>query len=462
MSSHESKYKKEKVQSELFSLDDALKTINIEEYHSLVQNLIKNNPEVYRLVLEWFKEKSETSQVVDEEVIPLNDELLMEYWGNAEIVISEFNDYGGGPGDDENNAYHWLDEISELIEEANISSKVKYAFLDEAFIEYDKHNSGFEDSLVDIFFQICQTKEEWEYLVEKLAKHPSDWRNKLIMNIHKNYLCDDRAYLELRLKKLHYGMDYRDLADFYVMKDDLQKALKTAEEGILKGEGRIIELFIFLFEYFAEESNTSEVERIVRIALKRKSDEKVMLDMLFEYYKNKGNYEKAQKALIKAFEFIRFGKYYPEYKKMKEFLNDDDWEQLESEIIEDIKEKNIHDYLQICMDKNMKETVIHTILNPPENKQRWSWRITDNYDEFAERLEENFPEKVIDYYWQKAHSNIHNGKRKTYRIASKYLAKAKHIYIKRLKDVSKWKNRFTNLKVKFKNRPAFLDEVKKL
>ena len=171
-----------------FSFDDELKSLDVENLYNLVRDLIRKTPEVHRLVLEWFKEKAEASRVV-EEVVTLNDELLMEYWEKADNIISEFNEYGGGPEDEEEDAYEWLNEISELIDAGNISSDAKLGFFDDAFVEYDMENSGFEDALMDIFFAMCETKEEWEYLVEKLAKRPSDWRKKLIMRIQKNYLC---------------------------------------------------------------------------------------------------------------------------------------------------------------------------------------------------------------------------------------------------------------------------------
>ena len=440
-----------------FSLDDELKSLDVENLYNLVRDLIRKNPEVHRLVLEWFKEKAEASRVV-EEVVTLNDELLMEYWEKAEYIISEFNEYGGGPEDEEEDAYHWLNEISELIEAGNISSDAKLEFFDCAFVEYDMENSGFEDALMDIFFAMCETKEEWEYLVAKLAKRPSDWRKKLIMRIQKNYLCNETAYLEMRMENLHYGMDYWDLVEFYVNKGDLQKGLETAEQGILKGEGRLTELFQFLFEHFAEERDTANIERIVRVALTRKSEEKVMLDRLFEYYKTQGNYEKAKEAQLKAYKIMRYGNYYAEYNKMKNFMNDADWKQIEPKLFKDIQEKDICDYLRICLDKNMKEAVLHTILNPPENQ----WIMKNEFDEFAAKLEEDFPEKIIEYFWQSAYRNIPGGNRKTYRIAAGYLAKVKHIYINLLKDESRWGKRFFELKAEFKNRPAFLDEVREL
>ena len=83
----------------------------------------------------------------------------------------------------------------------------------------------------------------------------------------------------------------------------------------------------------------------------------------------------------------------------------------------------------------------------------------NKFDEFAAKLEEDFPEKIIEYYWQSAYRNIPGGNRKTYRIAAGYLAKVKNIYSNMLKDESMWEKRFSELKVEFKNRPAFLDEV---
>jgi hypothetical protein len=80
-------------------------------------------------------------------------------------------------------ACEWLDKISELVKKGSISTDAKFEFLDDAFVEYDEGNSGFDDSLMDVFFEICETEGEWKYLVKKLEKYPSRWRTKLIMKI---------------------------------------------------------------------------------------------------------------------------------------------------------------------------------------------------------------------------------------------------------------------------------------
>ncbi len=451
MSSHKRDWKEKEKQIEKFSLDEKLRTLNSKDLYDMVQNLMEKNPEVRRLALEWIK-----GRIAEEKETFINDELLMEYWEKARDIMSEFHEYGGGPRDEEYKAYEWLEKISELIEEGNISTKAKLEFLDEAFEEYDL-DSPFEDELTDIFFDLCQTKKEWKYLVGKLEDRSSSWRKELVMEIQRNYLQDDEAYLKERMGKLHYGSDYWDLVDFYVEKGDAQKALETAEQGILKGEGSLKDLFQFLFNHFAQKRDTANLERITQTAITRKTEEKFMLDKLFEYYKTQNDYEKAKETLTKALEYVQYGDYYEEYRRMKEFLKASDWKQIEPKILKEAQEKNIYNYLKICLDKNMKETVLQTILNPPKN--RW---YAINFDEFAEKLKEDFPEKIIEYYWQKARSNIPGGNRKTYQVAAKYLAKAKHVYTELLKDETRWKQLFSELKTEFKNRPAFLQEVEKL
>lgn len=331
---------------------------------------------------------------------------------------------GGGSEEDEDEACSRLNRISDLIKEGDISTRAKLEFLDDAFEEYNYENSGLEDAMMDVFFEICQTKEEWGYLVKKLDERPSDWRKKLIMDIQREYLHNDKAYLEERMKNLHYGMDYWDLVAFYIKKGEIRKALETAEQGILKGEGRLTELFQFLSDHFVKNGDVANLERVVQTALTRKHEEKPMLDRLFEYYRAQGNYEKAKGALLKSFEFAGNKGYYVEYKRMKEFLKDSDWKQIEPKIFNEIKDKNIHEYLRICLDKNMKKEVLDIVLNPPKNK--WGFVLENDFDQFADKIKEDFPEKIIEYYWKKAHAKISNGNRKTYSEAAVYLSRARN------------------------------------
>ncbi|HWQ47760.1 MAG TPA: hypothetical protein VN414_02215 [Methanosarcina sp.] len=213
--------------------------------------------------------------------------------------------------------------------------------------------------------------------MKKLDEHPSDWRKEQIMKIQREYLHDDEAYLQERMQILSYGMDYWDLVQFYVDKGDQVKALETAEMGVLKGEGWVTKLFEFPWEYYSKREDTVNLERLVQTALFHNTEQKNMLDRLFEYYRSKGDYEHAKAALLKSFEFTR-EKFYEEYKKLKEFLKIPDWKSIEPEIFNRIKEKDFHDYLRIYLDKGMKETVLKSIFDLPKNRFGYSIRVLPN------------------------------------------------------------------------------------
>jgi len=330
-------------------LDEKLQALSNKDMYDLVQTLLNKNPQVRKSILEWFMDKSKDTENINRKQVSraLNEELLMEHWYDAKPIISQFNEYGGGLEDEEEECYDYLDDIEELAKKGEISTEVKFEFMDALFKEYNVGNSGFEDKMMDICFTLCKTKEEWQYLVEKLGKNPTDWRKDLIMGIQKKHLKDDDAYLKMRKDDLHYGMDYWDLAEFYIEKGEQKTAVEIAEEGLLKGDGRLTELFEFLSDHYAKSRDTANLERVVQCAIKKKSDEKEMLNRLFEYYKAENDYENARRALLKAFDYVKAAGYIPEvrsyahYNKMKQFLAKADWKDIEPKIIREVREKDL-------------------------------------------------------------------------------------------------------------------------
>ncbi len=143
---NDSRIKQFPVELKLYSLDSV-------DLYNLVQYLLERKPELYTIILEWFKEKQKNLQEPEakKEAVSINDELLMDYWEDAREIISEFNEYGGGPEEDEDEAYSHLNRISNLIKEGNISTRAKLEFLDDAFEEYNHENSGFESTMITDF-----------------------------------------------------------------------------------------------------------------------------------------------------------------------------------------------------------------------------------------------------------------------------------------------------------------------
>jgi hypothetical protein len=89
-------------------------------------------------------EKSKDINNINKEQVSraLDEELLWENGNNAKPIISQFNEYGGGPEDEEEECSNYLNDIVELAEKGDISTETKSKFMDELFEEYDVGNSG--------------------------------------------------------------------------------------------------------------------------------------------------------------------------------------------------------------------------------------------------------------------------------------------------------------------------------
>lgn len=446
-----------------FSIKDGLEGLSSNELIKLIMNLIQRERQVRLHVLEWLEENCATNKKASNlnkksKAPKIHDELLFEYWHNAQRIISEFNDYGGGPEEEEEEAYEWLEKISDLIMGNKITPEAKHRFIDEAFIEYDAGNSGFDDGLMDLFFELCKEKDEWEFLVQKLNSGKSDWGKKLVMEIYRDHLKDDSRYLEERLKNLQYGMDYWDLVQYYIDKGNEELALEIAHKGIKHGKGRLTELYDYLIDHYLQLRDNGRLESIAETAMQRENDESYVLERLFTFYKD-DDYEKAKEKLILVYKTTNHKKYFEEYKRMKNYLSESDWEKIEPEIVNEAQKNNMHDYLSICLQKGMKDIVIKTIISPPVNQ--WGYAGFSDFDIFAQKLEKEYPKEILEYYYNKAYARIPNGNRNTYKEAVKYLGKVKAIYLKHLKDEDSWTYMLSKLLMEFKKRPAFIDEIKK-
>ena len=441
-------------------IDDEIGKLDPTRLRKLIRHLFGHVPDARQAALEWIKKRPEgTGRRTGVRAGVLDGELAGEYWNNARPIISRFNELGGGPEEEEQEAYEWLEKVEKLADEGHITADVRLGLIEDILEEYFEGNSGFDDALTGLAFSLCREPAEWHALVGMLREHPSDWNEKLIMDIERDHLKDGKAYLEHRTKNLRYGMDYWDLAGYYLGTDDTESALRTCEEGAVKGEGRIEELLVFLFEHYEKKRDPGQLERIAGVAISRGTDQRLVLDRLFEYYKALNDYENAKKAALRAYEHLRTG-YFAEYKRLKAFLNCPDWEAVEGRVISDSRKNDLDGYLNICLSRGDKEAVLGTILKPPLD--RWGWHLKCDYDGFARKISPDYPREMADYFWRRAGSSIGEKSRGSYRTAARYLSLVKDIYFNRLKDPMTWNRRFEALKEGLRNRPAFLEETRGL
>ena len=103
MPSHKQSRKEKETQIQNFPLDEKLQALSDKDLHDLVQTLLNRNPQVRKLILEWFMDRSKDTKNINKKQVSkaLNGERLWENWNDAKPIISKFNEYGGGPEDEE-------------------------------------------------------------------------------------------------------------------------------------------------------------------------------------------------------------------------------------------------------------------------------------------------------------------------------------------------------------------------
>ena len=115
--------------------------------------------------------------IISEEVLVDFIQPPVQYWTRASEIIDEFNEYGGGPEEEEEIACDELEKMTELLETEEIPWEPRKELLEEVldFIRMD--NSGFSDMLTDVVRSMCRTKEEKIYLADLLSQSKGYYGN---------------------------------------------------------------------------------------------------------------------------------------------------------------------------------------------------------------------------------------------------------------------------------------------
>ena len=393
------------------ALGDQLTNLSKEDLIKIILGLTRKNKSVKINLLEMLEEYPGCS---DKDFI--HPQKYDEYWGEIDPILDEFNEYGGGPEEGEEIVYINLDKIVSLFEENRLPHDTKTEFIDNLFHYYDWDNSGLEDALMDAVFDVANSESDWKYVIEKLRKNESDWRKSLIMQIYRDHLHDEESYLREREAKLRYGMDYHDLSQFWYGKGDIIKAVEIAKEGLKKGEGRVIDL----------------------------------IEFLFEYYENKKDYKNALKYAIRRFDDDPS---YSRYKELERFCKKNDWMKTEAKCLD--KLRNHHregDLVKIHLDKKEYDKVLKYVLS------KGYLGFFDDREKFADKLKDIYPKDILRFYKERVQQGINRKNRRSYREAAGYARKIKHIYTHVLRDVNGWDRYLHSTRNSYQKYPALQDE----
>jgi len=218
-------------------------------------------------------------------------------------------------------------------------------------------------------------------------------------------------------------------------------------------------LVSYLFDYYENHKQPDELEKLMQTCENKNQERDFVSGRLYEYYKACGDYENAKKYLLKNFEYSKSRALDSQYAKTKEYLTDNDWQKVEDNLFKSLKNRDIEGYMRICLEKGYKQEVYDIIIAARPSLSPWG----NDYDFFADKLKKDFPEKIIEYYFRYAAYYVENGSnRKSYIASMKYFKKAKEIYLKVLKDNTRWVNKLAEIRARYQKRRAFIEESRVL
>ena len=306
-------------------------------------------------------------------------------------------------------------------------------------------NSGFTDSLVDAAMEMCVAKEEKIYLADCLSDRGNFYYRGLAANIYLEN-GEDQKFLKNKKANLQYGSDYLELAEFYKKHGEQEKALQIVLEGLEKANGRLDEIYRYLFDYYRKKQDQAALEKLYKTSEKRRRDQDTITELMYQYYTEQGDYENQKRILIKLISVSDRGDLYKLYQKCKAVLKAEDFDKEEQNILDVIKKSNLSVYFDILMDKGETGEVMEYIT---QSKQYGGWGI-DAGHYFSKRLSGKYPRKIIEMYWKEVSLYVGLGKEKNYQHAVTVL-KEIHKIMKKNQWSEEWETRYN----------AFLNEHKR-
>ena len=402
------KEEKAKLKSELQQL---FKPLTREELIELLSEFVYENDNSKSKVLDFIQAQGKMSD-------QLYLEKLKSLKNRALNIIKEFNQYGGGPLNEENDFFEFINQMKELINEFELPSSLRQEIIAQFMEEYLKANSGLDDPTLELVFSTAQNKNDWELIIKHLKKSESRYDRDLIMDIYLEQLNNEEKYLEMRKEKLEYGTDYYKLTCYYQDKGQKDRAIQTALNGVKKGKGRIIDNITFLKKH----------------------------------YQKNDDYQKALKYSIKEF---KESPSFDSYLSTLDYCREKDKMRIKDNLISYLQDDNFSRYTGVLASiydsQNDYEKILKLVM---ENKLY--------PDDYRDLLINEFPRKMIDYYDQEVQGYINNKNRSSYRSGAHTALNIKEIYTETLDSSSEWEEYIQSILDQYPRHSALQEEFKSI
>lgn len=209
----------------------------------LIEQLRWKNMNLDAQILEWARENKKS----DDKAIEIN--LLKEYWEVVYDIVDSANDYGGSSLSEDEEVFFKLSYITEIVQKNDLPWSVRGELVDDILEQFNRSNSGFEDSLIDLAVELCQNEKEELYLADCLAEGPNPFYTDLAADIYQKH-GKDEAFLQVTLDNLEFTHGYYKIVRYYDKHQEIDKAVSFAYKGIKEADFDNTELVDYLFNYY--------------------------------------------------------------------------------------------------------------------------------------------------------------------------------------------------------------------
>jgi hypothetical protein len=380
----------------------------------LILNLAENDPEIRRECFDYLKKNTAVSKILKRQS---EGEAIMSIWAELLPVLEDLDAYGGGPYGAEESVWELLYEITKRLTSKKVDETYRREILDAVLPFIKSGNSGAGDALDELAYAACYSAAELRYLAESLEAMHNDWQTRNARNIYRQ-IRDHDKYLELRLKDMKVGADYHDLAEFYWEAGEKEKSIQMAQKGLKKATGRMDELRAFVAER-AQEAG----------------DRTTWIELQFDQATDRLTIDK--------------------YKKFKTACTAEEWKAYEPRLLKKMKDTGKTEQIKIHMDRKEYDSVVNVLSKCSYPQYNFN---SDTIVSIAEKLEKQYPEKILKWYISGLGNLSSNHKREEYARKAEVMAKVRHMLVDVMHDESRWEKLAGKVKNDNLRRPAFQQE----
>lgn len=408
----------------------------------LIIRITADNSAAQKVLLEYCRQHGRKDTAGGPDAARLLLELqLKQHWQKARRIIARFDEYGGGPDAEEATAYDELRSLQNLQKESGkgetqASWKIRKEILDGILQFVASDNSGFTDELVDTALTMCMTREEKFYVADFLARRGGFYYRGVAARMYLQ-AGEDEKYLECKKANLMFGSDYLELADYYEKHGEKKHALEIVQEALQKADGRMDEIYRYLFRYYRKEKNQEALEKLYRDAVSTSRNQDTITELMYQYYKETGDYEKQKETLLRLLSCSDTRQTHKLYERCRQEMTEEDFRTEEEHILKLVRKRSLAAYFDILLEKDDTGEIIEYLM---QNPQQGAWGL-DAGHKLTKKLIDKYPGEVAELYWREAAYYAAQGKEKNYSQAAGILKEIRKILITHERS-AEWSRRY--------------------